>query len=95
MFTGRGSGHGVGLCQVGAEVMGEEDRSYHEILAFYYPGTRIGVGARGTRWQQLGGEDAILFTLHPERDRTLLPLATRLMHQAERVQGWCITGLRI
>ncbi len=28
MFHGRGSGHGVGLCQTGAEVMGEEGRSY-------------------------------------------------------------------
>jgi stage II sporulation protein D len=82
-FHGRGSGHGVGLCQVGAEVMGEEGRSYREILSFYYPGTKLGVGAQGTQWQQLSSEDVELFTQRPERDRSLLPLATRLMHEAE------------
>ena len=83
VFHGRGSGHGVGLCQVGAEVMGEEGRSYREILSFYYPGTRLGVSAQDTHWQQLTGEDVVLFTTHPERDRTLLPLATRMMHEAQ------------
>ena len=82
-FHGRGSGHGVGMCQVGAEVMGEEGRSYREILSFYYPGTKLGVGAQGTQWQQLGSEDVELFTTRPERDRALLPLATRLIHEAE------------
>ena len=47
VFHGRGRGHGVGLCQIGAEVMGEEGHSYREILAFYYPGTRLGVSAQG------------------------------------------------
>jgi stage II sporulation protein D (peptidoglycan lytic transglycosylase) len=83
VFHGRGSGHGVGLCQVGAEVMGEEGRSYREILAFYYPGTRLGVSAQGTQWQQLTSEDVVLFTTRPERDRLLLALATRMMHEAE------------
>ncbi len=86
-FHGRGSGHGVGLCQTGAEVMGEEGRSYREILAFYYPGTRLGVGAQGTAWQRLASEDVELFTTRPERDRVLLPLAARLMHDAEASTG--------
>ena len=49
VFHGRGRGHGVGLCQIGAEVMGEEGHSYREILAFYYPGNspwRLGAGHR-------------------------------------------------
>ncbi|HEX8799023.1 MAG TPA: SpoIID/LytB domain-containing protein, partial [Terriglobales bacterium] len=87
VFHGRGSGHGVGLCQVGAEVMGEEGRSYREILSFYYPGTRLGVSAQGTGWQQLSGEDVMLFTTRPEHDRPLLPLATRMMHEAEEKTG--------
>ena len=41
VFRGRGYGHGVGLCQVGAEMMGEEGHDYREILAFYYPGTAL------------------------------------------------------
>jgi stage II sporulation protein D len=86
-FHGRGSGHGVGLCQTGAEVMGNEGRSYREILSFYYPGTRLGVAAQGMQWQQLSSEDAVLFTMRPERDRTLLPLSTQVMHKAEESTG--------
>ncbi len=91
-FHGRGSGHGVGLCQTGAEVMGEEGHSYREILSFYYPGTKLGVGAQGTQWQQLDSEDVELFTTRPERDRALLPLATRLMHEAEENTGLVYNG---
>ncbi len=39
VFAGRGSGHGVGLCQWGAKVMAEQGKSYREILEHYYPGT--------------------------------------------------------
>jgi stage II sporulation protein D len=92
-FHGRGSGHGVGMCQVGAEVMGAEGRSYREILSFYYPGTKLGVEAQGTQWQQLNSEDVELFTTHPERDRALLPLATRLMHESEESTGLVYTGV--
>ena len=38
---GAGWGHGVGLCQIGAAVMGEKGYSYKEILAHYYPGTEL------------------------------------------------------
>jgi stage II sporulation protein D len=91
-FQGRGSGHGVGMCQTGAEVMGEEGHSYREILSFYYPGTKLGVGAQGTQWQQLSSEDVALFTTRPERDRTLLPLAARMMHEAEESTGLLYNG---
>ena len=92
VFNGRGSGHGVGLCQVGAEVMGEEGKSYREILSFYYPGTRLGVSAQGAQWQLLSSDDVVLFTERPERDRALLPLATRLMHEAEEGTGLVYNG---
>ncbi len=38
---GRGSGHGVGMCQIGALRMAREGRVHHEILTHYYPGTQI------------------------------------------------------
>jgi stage II sporulation protein D len=41
IFTGRGLGHGVGLCQAGADEMGRMGRSAQEILAFYFPGTSV------------------------------------------------------
>jgi SpoIID/LytB domain protein len=36
LLTGAGWGHGVGLCQVGAAVMGEKGYTYEEILLHYY-----------------------------------------------------------
>ena len=41
VLKGAGWGHGVGLCQVGAAVMGEKGFSYSRILAHYYPGAQI------------------------------------------------------
>lgn len=38
-LTGRGWGHGVGLCQIGAARMAIEGADYHRILSFYYPDT--------------------------------------------------------
>ena len=93
-FHGRGSGHGVGLCQVGAEVMGEEGHSYREILAFYYPGTRLGVSAQGIPWQQLANEDVELLTTQPDRDRPLLSVATRYMHESEESTGFVYRSRR-
>lgn len=40
-LTGAGWGHGVGLCQIGAAVMGDKGYSYDEILKHYYPGATI------------------------------------------------------
>lgn len=36
-FTGRGWGHGVGLCQYGAQGMGASGSKWYEILRHYYP----------------------------------------------------------
>ena len=41
ILHGRGWGHGVGLCQIGAAVMGEQGKSYDEILLFYYRNATI------------------------------------------------------
>jgi stage II sporulation protein D (peptidoglycan lytic transglycosylase) len=38
-FSGRGYGHGVGLCQWGAKGMAEQGHTARQILEFYYPGT--------------------------------------------------------
>jgi stage II sporulation protein D len=40
-FSGKGYGHGVGLCQDGARAMAEKNMSYEKITGFYYPGTLI------------------------------------------------------
>jgi stage II sporulation protein D len=41
VFRGRGSGHGVGLCQWGARGRAMRGASYRAILAHYYPGAEI------------------------------------------------------
>lgn len=41
LLHGKGWGHGVGLCQIGAAVMGERGYNYKEILLHYYNGAAI------------------------------------------------------
>ena len=41
LLSGAGWGHGVGLCQIGAAVMGEKGYTYEEILLHYYRGAEI------------------------------------------------------
>ena len=41
ILTGAGWGHGAGLCQIGAAVMGEQGYKYDEILLHYYIGASI------------------------------------------------------
>ena len=45
--TTRGAGHGVGLCQWGAEGQARLGRSLREILFYYYPGTALAGAAFG------------------------------------------------
>ena len=40
-ITGAGWGHGVGLCQIGAAMMGEKSYSYDKILLHYYRNAEI------------------------------------------------------
>ncbi len=42
-FTGRGSGHGVGMCVIGAMHRAEAGETAASILNRYYPGLRIGI----------------------------------------------------
>ncbi|OGS70910.1 MAG: stage II sporulation protein D [Firmicutes bacterium RBG_13_65_8] len=40
-FTVRGYGHGVGMCQYGADGLAREGRTYAEIIATYLPGVTV------------------------------------------------------
>lgn len=40
-IKGKGYGHGVGMSQWGAYMMGLKGKTYKEILQFYFPGTKI------------------------------------------------------
>jgi len=52
IFRGRGLGHGVGLCQAGAEQMGQMGIGLERILAHYFPDTALGTlsGQEETRF---------------------------------------------
>ena len=41
VFTVKGYGHGVGMSQFGAIYMAEQGSDFEEILAHYYPNTKI------------------------------------------------------
>lgn len=43
LLDGIGSGHGVGMCQWGAEGMARKGFKYRQVLRHYYPGTEVGV----------------------------------------------------
>ncbi len=41
IFNGRGYGHGVGMCQMGARGLAQNGVTYDSILSLYYQGTRL------------------------------------------------------
>ena len=51
VLHGRGWGHGVGLCQIGAAVMATKGYDYIQILSHYYPGSDI------AQWTSAGTEN--------------------------------------
>ena len=40
-ISGKGYGHGIGLCQYGAKGMADSGKTYKQILKYYYPGAKI------------------------------------------------------
>ena len=86
LFHGRGSGHGVGLCQTGAAEMAREGRSYREILAQYFPGSTLAEETTGAPWRNLNGQG---FTLQSSEaaDAAYLPALSRALAEAESRSG--------
>jgi stage II sporulation protein D len=90
VFSGRGAGHGVGMCQAGAEEMAREGKSYQEILSFYYPGTQLGTAgtAESAKWQRRSSERVELLSTQPDVDASILPIAERILQEDEEAIGW-------
>lgn len=89
VFSGYGAGHGIGLCQNGASAMAATGASDREILAAYYPGTAIGLTARGLRWRILSGERVDLWTTNSS-DQHWIATAESALHSAESRAGWTV-----
>ncbi len=90
-FTGYGAGHGIGLCQDGAEAMAKDGASDRDILAAYYPGTSVGLTARGLRWRILSGERVDLWTT-TDTQNGWIPVAESALHVAEARAGWTVAS---
>jgi stage II sporulation protein D len=86
LFHGRGSGHGVGLCQAGAAEMAREGRSYREILTQYFPGATVAEETTGAVWRNLPAQG---FTLETSEsvDASYLPALARALSEAESRSG--------
>jgi stage II sporulation protein D len=91
IFHGRGAGHGVGLCQAGAEQMAAEGKSYRQILNFYYSGATLGVSARDLAWQQRQSTHFQLLSTQPDQDSSILAEAETALRSAQSEAGWSVT----
>ena len=92
LFQGYGAGHGVGLCQDGADARGVHGQTYQQILAFYYPGTSLGVSAQGFAWSRMNGERVEVFSTHAAEDSDVVAKADRALQLAETRSGIPVAG---
>ena len=74
-FTGRGSGHGVGLCVIGSMKLAAAGQSASTILGRYFPGTQIGV--YGPRLTSAPRETPTIAAPPPRDARAALPAVPR------------------
>jgi stage II sporulation protein D len=86
LFHGRGSGHGVGLCQVGAAEMAREGKNYREILAQYFSGARVADAATGRPWKRIAAQGFFLETTESE-DAGFVSELNRALETAEGRSG--------
>jgi stage II sporulation protein D len=86
VFSGKGEGHGVGLCQKGAMEMAQSGADFREILAFYFPGAAPGVSPRGLLWQRFTAGPVDVDTLDGAPPASL-PLAAAAWDEARRRSG--------
>jgi len=92
IFHGRGSGHGVGLCQAGAAAMAASGRDSRQILAQYFSGATVADEATGLSWQTVRGQGFALETLDPA-DTAYMPSLSRSLAEAERRSSLKPSGL--
>lgn len=86
VFHGRGYGHGVGLCQAGADARGNQGQSERQILAAYYPGTTAGETPEPVAWRRWSGE-RVEVQGALAGDAELVGLAEQALREAERRTG--------
>jgi stage II sporulation protein D len=91
VFHGRGSGHGVGLCQAGAAAMSAQGRDAAQILGQYFPGAVAADEATRLTWQMLAGKGFTLETQDPA-DVAYLAQISEALGEAEARSGLRASG---
>lgn len=86
LFHGRGSGHGVGLCQAGAAAMSAQGRDSAQILAQYFPGAIAVDESIGQPWQTVHGQGFVLESLNAA-DPSYIPQLNQALGDAEARSG--------
>lgn len=84
VFEGWGAGHGVGLCQMGADERGKAGHRWPQILAAYFPGTQI---HRAIAWRPLHSETLEIFGSGAAGEDQVPEMAERARREAERLTG--------
>ncbi len=91
VFSGWGRGHGVGLCQTGAEQRGLAGHGFRQILATYFPGTRIGVSAQDIHWVSSKTDRADILATAATPAASLSAAADRALVRAGRLTGMTVS----
>ena len=86
VFHGRGSGHGVGLCQAGAAAMSAQGRDATAILGQYFPGAVAADEVTGLTWQTLAGKGFTVETQEPA-DGAYMATISEALGEAEARSG--------
>jgi stage II sporulation protein D len=92
LFHGRGTGHGVGLCQAGAAAMATQGLNADRILAQYFPAAEVRDEASGLKWQSFERAGYMLETLEDE-DQAYLPELDRALTEARSRSGLESSGV--
>jgi stage II sporulation protein D len=90
LFNGRGSGHGVGLCQHGSAVMASQGRPAAEILAQYFPGAEALDESTARPWQSLpipGAAHTVILETLDSSASSYLPTLAQALAQAQSRSG--------
>lgn len=87
LFEGYGRGHGVGLCQTGADERGKAGHTWQQILAAYFPGTRPGIAATDIPWSAASTERAQVFISGGAGEEQVPAAVDRAIAEAEKLTG--------
>lgn len=84
LFEGYGAGHGVGLCQTGAEERGKAGHTWPQILSAYFPGTTV---HHTITWKPMHSESVDVFGSGAAGEVEVPAAAERARREAERLTG--------